>query len=344
MTRVLVTSLSFSKYSIGEEPGDILRSAGITVDVNQKGTKYTEDELQAMIETYDGVVAGSDPFTGEVIRRGKNLKIIAKNGVGIDNIDVPTATERHIFVTITRGAVKETVADSTFALMLALARNVVTGDKQIRQGKWPRLVGTEIWNKRLGIVGLGSIGKCVAERARGFHMEIVAYDPFPDETFCEEHQINLVDFDTVFRECDIVTIHAPLNDATRHMVDARALGLMKPTAFLINAARGALVDEQALYQTLRDKKIGGAAIDCFSEEPPPKDSPLFELDNTVLTPHTAGYSHEALVKAGVMVAESVVAALKGEIPPNVVNNEWIARHQNGPSESDGAPSEWPFRE
>jgi D-3-phosphoglycerate dehydrogenase len=322
MTRVLVTSLSFSKHSIRQEPGDILRSAGITVDVNQKGTRYTEDELQSMIETYDGVIAGSDPFTGAVIRRGKNLKIIAKNGVGIDNIDVPTATELHIFVTITRGAVRETVADSTFALMLALARNVVAGDSLIRQGKWPRLVGTEIWNKRLGIVGLGRIGKCIVERARGFHMQIYAYDPLPDETFCEQNQVNLVDFDTVFRECDVVTIHAPLNESTRHLVDDRALGLMKPTAFLINTARGALVDEQALYRALRDKKIGGAAIDCFSEEPPRKDSPLFELDNAILTPHTAGYSHEALGKAGEMVAESVVAALKGEIPPNVVNNKW----------------------
>lgn len=323
MAKILVTSLSYSKFSIKQEPGDILRWAGIEVDVNQKGQQYTETELLAMIEGYDGVIAGADPFTGEVIRKGKNLKIIAKNGVGIDNIDVKTATERRIYVTITRGAVMQTVADSTFGLMLALARNITLGDSRMRKGEWPRLIGTEIWNKRLGIIGLGRIGKCVVERAQGFHMQVYAYDPVPDEAFCEQHGVNLVDFETIFKECDVITLHAPLTESTRHMVNERTLALMKPNGLIVNAARGGLVDEQALYRALKDRKIGGAAIDCFSDEPPNKDFPLFELHNVVLTPHTAGYSEEALRKSGIMVAESVVAALRGEIPPNAVNEELI---------------------
>ena len=213
------------------------------------------------------------------------------------------------------------MADSTFALMLALARNIVAGDAAVRKGEWPRLMGTRLWSKKLGVIGLGRIGRAVVARARGFNMELSGYGPFADSAFCEQNGVHLVDLDTLFRESDYVTLHAPLDDSTRHLVNERALRLMKPTAFLINAARGGLVDEVALYHALVEKRIAGAAIDTFTDEPPKKDSPFLGLTNTVYTPHTAGYSEEVILQTGIKVAENVVAALRGEVPPDAVNAE-----------------------
>ena len=276
-----------------------------------------------MIEGYDGIIVGVDPMTPAVIQKGKNLKIIAKNGVGYDNIDLKAATEQHIYVTFTPGAVERTVADSTFAMILALARNIPQGDAVIRKGKWPRMIGMDVSNKKLGILGLGRIGKNVVRRSKGFDMDVYACDPLGDTAFCEENGVHLVDLETLFKTCDIVTIHAPLNETTRHIINEKILSLMKPEALLINTSRGDLIDEQALYHALKEKKIAGAAIDVYSKEPPDIDFPLFELENVVVTPHIAGYSSDAIRHSGSMVAESVVAALRGEVPPHVVNQELI---------------------
>jgi D-3-phosphoglycerate dehydrogenase len=323
MAKVLTASLSFCKYSIHQAAGEILRAAGLEVDVNGKGKALTEEELLAVIENYEAVIVGTDPITAGVIQKGKKLKIIAKNGVGYDNIDVKAATQQGVYVTITPGTVEKTVADSTFALMLALARNITLGDAAIRKGEWPRLVGMDIWNKKLGLIGLGRIGKNVVMRAKGFSMEVYAYDPYPDAEFCEQYGVHLVPLDELFKLCDLISIHAPLMESTKHIVDERAFSLMKPEALLINTSRGELVDERALYRALKEKKIAGAAIDVFSKEPPEVDFPLFELENALLTPHIAGYSRDGIASMGVMVAESVVAALKGEVPPNLVNKELV---------------------
>jgi D-3-phosphoglycerate dehydrogenase len=215
------------------------------------------------------------------------------------------------------------VADSTFALIFALARNITLGDTSIRKGEWPRLVGMDISNKKLGIIGLGRIGQNVVKRSTGFNMEVYAYDPFADVGFCGQYGVQLVDLDVLFKTCDIVTVHAPLIESTRHIVNQRTLALMKPDAVLINTARGELVDEQALYLALKEKKIAGAALDVFSKEPPEKNFPLFELENVILTPHIAGYSRDAIIKTGTMAAESVVAALSGGTPSHVVNKDLV---------------------
>ncbi|MGA2111652.1 MAG: phosphoglycerate dehydrogenase [Anaerolineales bacterium] len=325
MARVLAASLSFCKLSLQEEPGDKLRAAGIQIDVNSKGQQFTETELLSLIEGYDGIIVGADPMTAAVINKGTNLKIIAKNGVGYDNIDLKAATERHIYVTYTPGAVERTVADSTFALILVLARNIHKGDASIRRGQWERIIGSDVWHKKLGILGLGRIGKNVVRRSKGFEMEVYACDPAADAAFCEQNGVHLVDLETLFKTCDIVTLHAPLDETTRHIVNDGTLALMKPDALLINTSRGDLVDEQALYRALKEKRIAGAAIDVFSKEPPPKDFPLLELANVVLTPHMAGYSRDALLFSGDMIAESIIAAFRGEVPPNVVNKERIGQ-------------------
>ena len=308
---------------MNQKPGEILKAAGIHVDLNDKGKPFTEEELLSVIEDYEGVIVGTDPVTAQVIRKGVNLKIIAKNGVGYDNIHLKTATEQHIYVTFTPGSVEQTVADSTFALIFALARNITQGNTSIRKGEWPRLVGMDISNKKLGIIGLGRIGKNVVRRSKGFSMDVYAYDPFADVDFCEEYGVQRVDLDDLFRTCDIVTVHAPLIESTRHIVNQRTLSLMKPDAILVNTARGELVDEQALYSALKEKKIAGAAIDVFSKEPPGVDYPLFELENVILTPHIAGYSRDAILNTGTMVAESLVSALRGDVPAHIVNKELI---------------------
>ncbi|HMD90947.1 MAG TPA: phosphoglycerate dehydrogenase [Anaerolineaceae bacterium] len=325
VAKILVASVSFCNFSIKQKPGEILKEAGIEIDISDKGKALTETELLSVIEKYDGIIVGTDPMTPKVIQEGKNLKIIAKNGVGYDNIDLKAATAQHVYVTFTPGAVEQTVADSTFAMIFALARNIVLGNIAVRKGEWPRIIGTDVSKKKLGIIGLGRIGKNVVMRSTGFNMDVYAYDPLIDAAFCEKYGVYSVDLDTVFKTCDIVTVHAPLMESTRHIVNQRTLSLMKPDSILINTARGELVDEQALYDALKEKKIAGAAIDVFSKEPPARDNPLFELENIILTPHIAGYSSDTLLASGMMVAESIVATLKGEIPPYVVNKELISK-------------------
>lgn len=321
--KVLVLSLSFCEYGLNDKPGKMLKDANIELVVNTSGKKYLEKDTLPIIDQFDGVITGADPVTAEVIRKGKNLKIIAKNGVGYDNIDVQVATQNGIYVTTTPGAVEQTVADTTMGLMINLARNITLGDRSIRKGGWERLRGTEVWEKRLGIIGLGTIGKNVAHRAKGFNMEILAYDPFMDLDYCKKHEISSVGLDQIFETCDYITIHCLLNESTRHLVNSERLGKMKPGAFLINTSRGGVVEEKALAEVLRERKIAGAALDVFETEPLPKDSPLFDLDNIILIPHIAGYSHDVTIKAGVMVAESVLAALKGEVPPHLLNKEVV---------------------
>lgn len=328
MKKVLASSVSFCKYSIMNEPGDILRDAGIHVDINQTGKSLTEAELLSAISQYDAIIAGTEPVTANVIHVGKNLKIIAKNGVGYDNIDLKAATEKGIFVTITPGAVEQTVADSTFAMILSLACNITKGDTALHKGEWPRLVGMSISGKKLGVIGLGRIGKNVVIRSKGFGMEVYAYDPQPDIEFARQYDVKLVDLDLLLKNCDIVSVHAPNISATHHLINQEKLALMKPNAVLINTSRGSLVDESALAEALQEKRIAGAALDVFEKEPLMKDSQLLALDNVVLTPHLAGLSADALLASGKMIAENIIATFSGEIPQNIVNQDLIQKLGN----------------
>lgn len=321
MTKVLVAATSFARSS--KEPLEVLRQEKIQIDINKRGRPFKESELLEIIEDYDGVIVGVDPFTEAVIERGKRLKVIAKHGVGVDNIDIKTATKKGIYVTITPGANEQAVADHTFALILALVRKIHLADPLTREGKWPRLIGMEVWGKKLGVVGLGRIGKNVVKRAKGFNMQIYACDPVVDKAFCERYKVKIVDLETIFKESDIITLHAPLTESTRHLVNEKMLGLMKDSALLINTARGGLVDEEALFKALEEKKIGGAALDCFSKEPPDENFSLFKLDNVIVTPHIASYTREANRNMGIMAARSVIDALSGRIPENVVNQELV---------------------
>ncbi|RMF89065.1 MAG: hydroxyacid dehydrogenase, partial [Nitrospinota bacterium] len=215
--------------------------------------ELSEEETIRLLQGVDALIAGGVKVTRRVLEAADRLKIVARRGVGFDSVDLQAATERGIVVTITPGAITNSVADFTFGLMIAVARKIPVADRAIREGKWPVLMGTELWKKTLGIIGLGRIGKAVAKRARGFDMQILAYDIVQDEAFAQQYGVRYVSLEELLQSADFVSINAPLSSTTTHLIDARALRMMKPTAFLINTARGGLVDEKALIQALQEK-------------------------------------------------------------------------------------------
>lgn len=269
----------------------------------------------------------TDDIDAELMDSAPKLKLISQYAVGFDNIDVKAATERGIYVTNTPGVLTDTVADFTFALLLAVARRVVEGDRYVREGKWrvgwgPLIMtGSDVHGKTLGIIGLGRIGKAVALRGKGFGMKILYYDIYRDKRFEEEHKVEYVDLETLLRESDYVSLHTLLTPETRHMIGEKEFGLMKKTAYLINTSRGGVVDQKALYKALKEKKIAGAALDVFEKEPIDPDDPLLKLENVVLAPHAASASMETRTKMALMVAENVEAFLQGRRPPTLVNPE-----------------------
>ncbi|MGB9959145.1 MAG: glyoxylate reductase [Candidatus Bathyarchaeales archaeon] len=270
----------------------------------------------------------TDKIDSEVFDAAPKLKIVAQMAVGFDNIDVKEATKRGIYVTNTPGVLTETTADFAWALLMTVARRVVEADKYVRTGQWKvswhpsMLLGRDVYGATLGIIGAGRIGVAVARRAKGFNMKILYYDvvPMPPEIE-NETGVKRVDLETIFKESDFVSIHVPLTEETYHMVNEERLKLMKKTAFIINNARGPVIDEKALYKALKEGWIAGAALDVFEQEPTPVDNPLLKLENVVVAPHISSASHETRSKMAEMVAENLVAFFQGKTPPNLVNPE-----------------------
>ncbi|MGQ9506272.1 MAG: glyoxylate reductase [Candidatus Bathycorpusculaceae bacterium] len=266
----------------------------------------------------------SDKIDAEVFDAAPKLKIVAQMAVGFDNIDIPEATKRGIYVTNTPEVLTDTTADFAWALLLAVARRVVEADKYVRSGQWkvgwhPMMMqGRDVHGATLGIVGAGRIGFAVAKRATGFDMKILFYDVVPRPEM-EKLGAKKVDMETLLRESDFVSIHVPLMKETYHLINEDKLKLMKKTAYLINNSRGPVVDEKALYKALKEGRIAGAALDVFEQEPTPVDNPLLKLDNVVVAPHISSASYETRSKMAEMVAENLVAFFKGEKPPNLVN-------------------------
>ncbi|ADP77643.1 D-3-phosphoglycerate dehydrogenase [Methanothermus fervidus DSM 2088] len=306
----------------------------VTDPINEKGIKELEkiadvtvktdmsqEELIDEIGKYNALVVRSGTkVTREVIEAGKNLEIIARAGVGVDNIDVGAATEKGIMVVNAPESTSITVAEHTMGLMLTLARKIVLADKSVRRGEWNRskFMGIELKDKVLGIIGLGRIGSQVSLRARAFGMKILAYDPYIDEESAESVGATLVELDELLKKSDIVTIHVPLTKETKHLISRRELKMMKNSAYIINCARGGIIDEEALIEALENNEIAGAALDVFEEEPP-SDSPLLEFDNVVLTPHIGASTVEAQRDAAIIVANEIKRIFDGKPPQNVIN-------------------------
>lgn len=283
-----------------------------------------EDNLCSEVEDADVIMVGLAKITRKVIKSAKKLKGIVRYGIGVDNIDLNAATERRISVANVPDYCIGTVADHTFALLLALSRNVIKADKRVKEGKWglaPELKGVDLEGKVYGIVGLGRIGRAVAFRAKGFGMKVVAYDPYVDKNKASELGVEIVGLDTLLKSSDFISIHVPLTNETRAMIGEKELRLMKKTAYLINVARGPVIDEKALIKALKECWIAGAGLDVLEKEPPDPDNPLLKLDNVVVSPHIAAFTEEAFYRLEMIAVKETIRILQGKLPTNLVNRE-----------------------
>ena len=309
MSRILV------REPIAEAGIRLLRERGFDVDVDG------DSDLAETIGAYDAIVVRSaTKVTAELIGRADNLKVIGRAGVGIDNVDVEAATRRGIVVANAPESTVISAAEHTIGLLVALTRNIPQAHAALKQGRWERKTygGVELADKTLGVLGFGRIGQQVARRAAGLGMRVVAYDPFvPPDRFRELGVERVESEREVYAAADFLTLHLPLTDQTRGSINAKAFGRMRNGVRIVNAARGALVDEDDLLEALKSGKVGGAALDVFSTEP--YTGPLLELDNVVATPHLAASTEEAQDRAGVIIAEQVAAALDGGLVSNAVN-------------------------
>jgi glyoxylate reductase len=268
----------------------------------------------------------SDRIDAAVLNAGRRLRVVANMAVGYDNVDVSAATERGILVTNTPGVLTETTADMAWALLLAAARRVAEGNRLTRTGGWKAwhpsfLLGRDVHGATLGIIGLGQIGLAVARRARGFDMRLLYHSRTRRPEAESELGLEFVELERLLKESDFVTLHVPLSERTRHLIGERELALMKPTAVLVNTTRGPVVDQRALYRALKERRIAAAGLDVAEEEPIPLDDPLLTLDNVTITPHVGSASVATRGKMAAMAVENVLAALRGEQPPNCVNPE-----------------------
>jgi D-3-phosphoglycerate dehydrogenase len=288
-----------------------LKAAGANLIENPWGRSPNETELASAMHDVDVLVSGTEPVTARVMDAAPNLMFIAKHGVGYENIDLEAAKARGVPVAIAGGAIADSVADMAMALLLALARHVPQGDRAVRDGKWPRLVGAELREKTLGIIGLGQIGREVALRAKAFGMELIAFDVQPNEAFAKEQGIHFMPMLDVLMQADFVTLHTPVTEKTRGLINAVTLQSMKRSAYLINTARGELIDEAALEMGLREGWIAGAACDVFAKEPP-GDNPLLKLDNFIAAPHSAGQTDAGLRKLGEVTVDNIIRLMHGE--------------------------------
>jgi|CXWL01.1.fsa_nt_gi phosphoglycerate dehydrogenase-like enzyme len=318
-----------SMREIPERYVDVLREAGFDIAYpknpelarNLGGESALIDELRGI----DATIAGSEGYTPNVLAASPTLRVIARAGVGYDGVNVPAATACDIPVTITPTANREAVAEMTLALMFACSRMIVSNDRQVRAGKWPRRLPMASRGKTIGLFGLGRIGSTMAFRAAALGMRVLATEKYPNPEFVRSQKIELVDLDQLLAESDIVSVHAPLTDKTRGLFNAKAFNRMKPGSIFLNTARGGLVVEADLYQALASGHLRAAGLDVFEQEPPSADNPLFQLDNIVVSPHLAGADETSLVAMGVEAAECIASLYRGIWPDGAVVNDSLKK-------------------
>jgi D-3-phosphoglycerate dehydrogenase len=321
---VYITSRSFGKFH--EEPVKKLKEVAEVI-FSPYNRALKEEEMEGIVKGIDALIVGDDPVTRKIMDASDKLKIIAKHGVGLDKIDINAATEKGIYVTFTPEAVSDSVADHVFGLILALARKIPHAHYSTKSGMWEskKFMGIELPGKILGLFGFGKIGRKVAQRAVGFGMKILINVRHPEKVKKEMEELGAkyIDKETLLKTSDIIVVLIPLTSETKGFIGREELNYMKKNSLLINAARGPIVDEKALYDALKEGKIAGAALDVYSEEPPGSDFPLFKLDNVVVTPHIAGYTYEANYKMDMMNVEDILKVFKGEKPVHLVNPEVV---------------------
>lgn len=314
--KVLVTPTSFGR----DDPNliKVLEEQVGKVIYNTAGKPLSAAALLEIISEFDGYIAGLDVINQEVIDSASQLKIIARYGVGVDNVDLQAAEQKGIVVTNTPGANSASVAELTVGLMLALGRNIVTASIATRNGEWPRLRGQTLEGKVVGLLGFGNIGKNVAQRVSGYDCAILAYDISPDMIFAEKYGVQFCSREEVIRKADYLSLHCSMVQETKGMVNAEFLKKMKSGAALINTARGELIDEKALLDALNSDHLMGAALDVFIKQPPGIDNPLLSHPKVIATPHMGAHTDGATVNMGWGALNNCLAVLRGEEPTNRV--------------------------
>jgi len=313
--RVLVSD------SLAPQGMEVLRRYAPRIQFDSK-TGLKPAELAAVIGPYDAlVIRSSTKVTSEIIDSAKSLKVIGRAGVGVDNVDLEAATRRGIVVMNSPSGNSVTTAEHAITMMMALARHIPAADASLRAGRWERnkFTGTEVCNKTLGVIGLGNIGRIVADRAIGLKMKVLGFDPFFTAEAAARVGVELASLEQIFERADFITVHTPLTDDTRGMIGAAAFAKMKKGVRIINCARGGIVDEAALAEALGSGKVAGAALDVFVEEPPPADHPLLKLGNVIVTPHLGAATNEAQVQVAVDIAQQIVDFLLGGVARHAVN-------------------------
>jgi D-3-phosphoglycerate dehydrogenase len=310
--RLLVTPTSYGKNDprlktqLEAQVGEVI--------YNPTGKPLTSTEVAKLLPGIDGYIAGLDAIDAQALQATERLKVIARYGVGVDNVDLAAAREKGIVVTNTPGANSVSVAELALGLMLALARQIPEAVEAVHQGKWPRYSGISLEGKIIGILGLGAIGKQLARRLAGFDCKILAYDPFTDATFAASNSIELVPLDKAIQEADFISLHLPLLPETRGLVNEAFLNRMKKGSFLINTSRGEVVDEAALLEALQSGHLKGAGLDAFTLEPPAAGNPLLALPQVIATPHLGAQTDGATSNMGWFAMRDCLAVLNGEEP------------------------------
>jgi len=319
-------------FALGrEEPFERLEAAGFVVVDIRPLVSLEEDSARRSLAQAWGFVAGNAPhFGAELLALAPELRVIGKMGAGYDNIDLKAATEHGVLVCHTPGVNTSAVADYTMGLILALAREIPTVDRDVRAGRWPKHKGLELGGKTLGLLGVGAIGRAVAERARGFGVRLIGYDPHWPAKHAAQLGLVRVGLEELFQGSDILSLHCPLTRETDQVVNRRTLSRMKPTALLVNTARGELIDERALAEALSNGKLGGAALDAFVREPL-GESPLRHLGNVVLSSHTAWFTEEAMIHMTDGIVDQLIEVWEGRPPQWPVNRDVLSRWSWNPA-------------
>jgi phosphoglycerate dehydrogenase-like enzyme len=320
MTKVLIGPAPLA--GIDAAYSQTLKSTGFELVYPARRAQLTEAELLTTLTGIRASLAGSEPYTRAVLQAHPQLRVVARAGVGYDAVDVAAATELGVAVTFAPGTNQDAVAEHTFALILALAKEIVPRHAGTRALKWPRRATLPLRGRTLGIAGLGRIGKAVALRGEAFRMKLLAYEPYPDREFCAHHHVELVPLERLLAESDYLTLHMPATPESRHLIRRETLRLMKPTAFIVNTARGSIIYEPDLIEALQTGRLAGAGLDVFEDEPPP-DSPLFHMDNVVTSPHAAGVDLQSRDDMALSAAEAIIALSRGEWPAEKIVNPLV---------------------
>jgi D-3-phosphoglycerate dehydrogenase len=306
-----------------QSPGrhaDLLREAGFDLKYPEPRDAFNEVETISMLEGCAAVIAGGEAYSERVLAALPDLRVVARAGVGFDMVDLAAATKHRVAVAITPSGNYEAVAEHALTMLFALAKGMVRQDRDVRNGVWSRTVLQPLRGKTLGVVGLGRIGRASALRGAAFRMNVLACEAYPDHDFVKKHGIELVELDELLARSDYVTLHVPLNDETRGLINRDTLAHMKPTAFIVNTARGGLIVEEDLLAALKSGQIAGAGLDVFAQEPTPPHNPLLSLPNVLASPHMAGVDTQSVEDMAVESARNIVDLYQGRWPEAAIVN------------------------